>query len=243
MVIGIVAAVMAVSAGVAIAGGGLGSDTERQAFLNDAAKRLDVTPVELEAALQGAYEARIDAAVAAGKITKAQGDAMKQRSKDGGLPLFRGGRHGDDDGDRDGGPGDHGGFGHADGFGHSDGFGHHGAPLAGAATYLGLTAAELRTQLESGKTLAQIAKAQGKSVDGLEAKLKAELETKLDVAVKAGRITRAQADAMLARMAERLDDVIRGKLGAGRHRGSAWGGPPLGAPAPSAAFIPAGSPA
>ena len=61
---------------------------------NDAAKRLDVTPAQLQAALQGAYDARIDAAVAAGKITKEQAEAMKQRSAEGGLPLFGGGHHG-----------------------------------------------------------------------------------------------------------------------------------------------------
>ena len=89
----------------ALAGGGLGSATTRQAFLNDAAKRLDVTPAELKAALEGAYDARLDAAVAAGKITKEQGaEAMKQRSAQSGLPLFGGGHHG--------------------------GFGHHGAGLA-----------------------------------------------------------------------------------------------------------------
>ena len=52
LVIGGIAAVMAVSAGVAVAGGGLGSDTDRQAFLNDVAKRLDVTPAELKAAVR-----------------------------------------------------------------------------------------------------------------------------------------------------------------------------------------------
>lgn len=42
------------------------------------------------------------------------------------------------------------------------------ADLAAAATYLGTTKAELQTQLKSGKTLAQIAKAtDGKSVAGL----------------------------------------------------------------------------
>ncbi len=45
---------------------------------------------------------------------------------------------------------------------------HHGGPqLAAAAEYLGLSADELRTQLEGGKTLAEMAEAQGKSVDGL----------------------------------------------------------------------------
>ena len=231
MVIGIVAAIMAVSTGVAIAGGALGSDTEKQAFLNDVAKRLDVTPAQLEAALRGAYDARIDAAVAAGKITKEQAEAMKKRSKEGGLPLFGGGRHGGF-----GGPGHHGGFGRG------------AKSLAGAATYLGLTEAKLRAELEAGKTLAEIAKAQGKSVAGLKAALKANAKAKLDAAVKDGRITQAQADAMLSRIDEQLDDMIAGKLGGqklsghGHHGGSGWGGPPPGATAP-AAFAPAGSPA
>ena len=42
------------------------------------------------------------------------------------------------------------------------------ADLAAAATYLGTTKAELQTQLRTGKTLAQVAKAtDGKSVSGL----------------------------------------------------------------------------
>ena len=94
IVVGIVAAIMAISTGVAVAGGGLGSATEKQAFLNDVAKRLDVTPAELKAALAGAYAARIDAAVAAGKITKEHADAMKQRAKEGELPLLGGRGHG-----------------------------------------------------------------------------------------------------------------------------------------------------
>jgi len=228
MIVGIVVAIMAVGTGVAIASGALGSDAEKQAFLNDAAKRLDVTPAELKAALQGAYDARIDAAVAAGKITKEQAEAMKKRSKDGGLPLF-GGRG-------------HGGFG-GEGSGHHGGPGGHGGHgLTTAATYLGLTKAQLRAELESGKSLADVAKAEGKSVAGLKAKLKADLETKLDAAVKAGRITRTQANEILARMSDRLDEMIEGKRGVeGHHGGSGWDGPPPGASAPSASFIPAGS--
>lgn len=230
MIVGIVGAIMAVSTGVAIAGGALDSTTEKQAFLNDVAKRLDVTPTEFRAALQGAYDGRIDAAVAAGKITKEQADAMKKRSKVGGLPLF-GGRG-------------HGGFGGEGGGHHGRPRGHHGPGLATAATYLGLTETELRAELESGKSLADVAKAEGKTVAGLKAKLKADLETKLDAAVKAGRITQAQADEMLARMTERLDDMIEGTFGdGGRHGSSGRGGPPPGASAPSSVFIPAGSPA
>ena len=228
VVVGALAAVLAIGAGAAVAGGGLGFGNDRQAFLNDAAKRLNVTPAELRAALKGARDDQIDAAVAAGKLTKEQAEAMKQQSAEGGLPLFGGGHHG--------------------------GFGHHG-PLAlgAAATYLGTTEAELHAQLETGKSLADVAKAKGKSVDGLEKALAAEMKKKLDAAVKAGRLTQAQADEMQARMTEHLDDLVNG-TGLGGHGmggpgmgghgtgGPGMGGPPPGGAAP-AAFAPAGSPA
>ena len=228
VVIGALAAALAIGAGAAVAGGGLGFGNDQQAFLNDAAKRLNVTPAELKAALKGARDDQIDAAVAAGKLTKEQADAMKQRSAQGGLPLFGGGHHG--------------------------GFGHHGPPaLDAAATYLGMTEAELHAQLETGKSLADVAKAKGKSVDGLEKALAAEMKKTLDAAVKAGKLTQAQANEMQARMTEHLNDLVNetGRGGHGRggpdmggHRmgGPGMGGPPPGGAAP-AAFAPAGSPA
>ena len=187
VVIGAFVAILVVGGGVAVAGGGVSGDQD--AFLNDVAKRLDVTPAALKAALKGASDDRIDAAVAAGKITKAQGDAMKARSAQGGVPLF-GGPRGD------------------------GGFGHHGpGSLDAAAKYLGLTEAELHTQLESGKTLAQIAKDKGKTVDGLKQAMTADAKTKLDAAVKAGTLTQAQADAILKQTTDRLDDLVNGTGG------------------------------
>ena len=62
---------------------------EQKAFLDDVAKRLNVTRDQLDAALKGAAEARIDAAVAAGKLTKEQGEAAKQRLA-AGAPLLPG---------------------------------------------------------------------------------------------------------------------------------------------------------
>ena len=228
VVIGALAATLAVGAGAAVAGGGFGFGNDQQAFLSDAAKRLNVTPAELKAALQGAYGDRLDAAVADGKITKEQADAMKQRSAQGGPPFFGGG-------------------------GHHGGFGHHGPPsLAAAATYLGLTEAELRTELQSGKTLAEIAKAKDKSVDGLKKALAAEAKTTLEAAVKAGKLTQDQADELRSRMTEHLDDLVNGTgRGPGGHGpgghgmgGPGMGGPWMGGPPPDAqpsAFVPAGS--
>src|SRR3954451_10482370 len=51
---------------------------EEKAFLDDLAKRLNVTRDQLDAAIKGAAEARIDAAVAAGKLTKEQADQLKK---------------------------------------------------------------------------------------------------------------------------------------------------------------------
>src|SRR5205807_2421819 len=97
---------------------------------------------KLSDALKKALADRIDAAVAAGRLTKAEGDALKQRLDSGNFPLFGGFRAG---------------------------FGHFGflGDLSAATGYLGLTEAQLRSQLESGKSLAQVATAQGKSVTGL----------------------------------------------------------------------------
>ena len=90
LTIGAFVAILAIGAGVAAADS-IGNDQD--AFLNDVAKRLNVTPAALKAALKGANDDRIDAAVAAGKITKEQADAMKARTAEGGVPFFGGGGH------------------------------------------------------------------------------------------------------------------------------------------------------
>ena len=46
---------------------------EQKAFLDDVAKRLNVTRDQLDAAIKGAAEARIDAAVAAGQAHEGAG--------------------------------------------------------------------------------------------------------------------------------------------------------------------------
>jgi DNA-binding phage protein len=55
--------------------------------------------------------------------------------------------------------------------------------LATAATYIGITEADLRTALQSGKTLAQIAVEHGKTRDGLIAALSAEATKQITTAV------------------------------------------------------------
>src|SRR5215470_18520748 len=70
---------------------------EENAFLDDLAKRLNVPRDQLDAAIKGAAEDRIDAAVAAGTLTKEQGDAIKKQLANGlpglgAVPFFGGPR-------------------------------------------------------------------------------------------------------------------------------------------------------
>jgi polyhydroxyalkanoate synthesis regulator phasin len=192
---GTVAALAVGGTGAGIAATKLGSDrsAESKAVVEDAAKQLGVQPSALSSALKKALSDRVDAAVADGRLTKQQGAELKARIAADDFPLF-------------GAPGMGGGH------------GHHGGPgLDAAAKYLGLTEANLRTELESGKTLAEVAKAHDKSVDGLIAALKADAKQKLDAAVKAGRLTQAQETRMLADLDQRLGDFVNGKL-MGRHQ-------------------------
>ena len=152
----------------------------------------------------------MDAALAQGRITKAQADALKARIQSGDYPPFFG-------------PGFGPGFGHF----------HRGPPLFGerlsaAAEYLGLTQAELRTKLSSGRTLANIAKARGKSVDGLKQAILDDAKAKLDAAVKEGKLTQAEADEIYARMKSHVDDLVDHGMFRFRFRDGDRLGPPPG---------------
>ena len=212
---GAVVALAVVGGGVAFGATQFGSPKkESQAVVADAAKQLGIEPAKLSAALKKALENRVDAAVAAGRLTRAEGDALKARIESGEAPLFPLGGH------------------------HRDGFRHHGPNLDAAATYLGLTEQQLRTELEGGETLAQVAKAHGRTVEGLVQAVVDSAKEKLDAAVTAGRLTRAEADSMLAHLEERIADFVNGRFpgrfgdhhgGRGFHRGpGAFFSPPPG---------------
>jgi hypothetical protein len=157
------------------------------------------TTAGLIAALVAAERTEIAAKVTAGRITQAQADAI--------IPTLTatftayvngtGGPHGR------GGPGGHGG----PGGGHSD-------ELDAAATYLGLTAADLITKVQAGQTLAQIAAATpGKNATDLVAALVAAEKVELAAAVTAGRITQAQADAIIPTLTATFTAFVNGTGG------------------------------
>jgi hypothetical protein len=187
--LGIAVALAAVggAAGAIAASGSDSPSAESQAIIDDAANQLGISPDKLSAALKKALSDRIDAAVAAGRLTKAEGDALKQRLQSGVVPIFGGLHHG---------------------VGH---FGFFGA-VSTAAEYLGLTDMELRTQLESGKSLAQVAQAQGKSVSGLVDAMVSAAKQKLDDAVAAGRLTQAHENEMLNGLRDRIQNLVNATL-------------------------------
>jgi hypothetical protein len=225
------AALAVAGGGVAVAANQLSTpQQERQAIIDDAAKRLDVTPSALQGALEQAYVARIDAAQKAGTITAAQADEMKARLKQRGLPLGLG----------PGGPGDGpGGFGRHGGDHHGHRPGGPGGLGDAAAAYLGLTGPELHAQLETGKTLAQVAKDRGKSVDGLRAAVLAGVRKDVDRGVKDGHLTADQAASLLKRITATIDQELNEVHGPGDHPGGPGGMPvPGGAPDGGAALPP-----
>jgi hypothetical protein len=194
----------------------------QQAFLNDVAKRLNVTPTQLTAALKGASIDQLQAAVAGHKLTQAQADALKQRIEQGkglgpalgligGPGVFGGPRHGP--GGRGFGPRGPGGpraLGGPRLFG-GPRFGLGGAQMPAAAKYLGLSSSQLAADLRSGKTLAQIASSRGKSVSGLKDAMVAAQRTRLQKLVSDKVITSAQEQKLLGAISSRLDAQINGR--------------------------------
>ncbi len=123
--------------------------------------------------------------------------------------------------------------------GESDlGLGHGRGPHAGhvdpeaVADAVGLTVDELRSELQDGSTLAEVAEEQGISRADLVDGLVAAAETELDQRVEDGHLTTAQADTIREGLSDRIDEAVdrepgarRGHFGpGGRHGGHGWPG-------------------
>jgi hypothetical protein len=70
--------------------------------------------------------------------------------------------------------------------------------ISAAASALGLTVAQLRTELSAGKTLSAIAAAAGKSVASVAAAATAAVKATTDAAVASGALSQAQASGIVA---------------------------------------------
>jgi predicted DNA-binding protein (UPF0251 family) len=189
------------------------SSSSGNSFLGDVATRLGVSQSKLQSAINGAVKDRLNQLVKQGKLTQAQANAIEKRMQEHGGARLNGpfggplgfSRHA-----HFGGP--HMGF----------GFGPVMGSFATAATYLGVSEQTLMSDLRSGKTLAAIAKAKGKSVGGLEQAMLAPAKSKLDSAVKGGHMTKAQESRFLQMLSAGIDRLVtKGfpKLPGGAHHG------------------------
>jgi hypothetical protein len=200
---------LAVGAGGAVAAS-KSSATSGDSFLARVADHLGISTEKLEDATKAAAIDQVEADLKAGRITKAEADELKARIREGGAPFLFGKPH----------------F-RFDGPGGLDGPRLHHAPfghLSAAADYLGLSVPELLEQLTSGKSLADVARAEDKSVDGLEEAMVADAKKRLDQAVEEGMLTEAQAKEKLE---AKIDGVVNGKFPDRGERHFRWrGGPP-----------------
>ncbi len=167
------------------------SDTEGtdlgESFIDRLAEKLGMTSDELETAIKETEEDVIDDAVANGRLTEEQGEALKERVESGPglfrmMPAPSGmGRHV---------------------LGNLD------IGLSTIASELGMTTDELREELATGATLSDIITDHGSTVEEVVTALVAEAETQMDEAVANGSLTQEQADRMLSNMPERLTQMI-----------------------------------
>ena len=97
---------------------------------------------------------------------------------------------------------------------------------AAVAKAIGISETELTTQLRSGKTIAQIAKAHGVTTQKVIDALVTDAKAKLAAAVKAGRLTQAQADRLQTGLTKGITNLVNGtfpKRPFGDHRGPGFG--------------------
>lgn len=204
----------------------LKTELEAGKSISDVAKAKNIDLATVKAALLAEAKAHIDAEVAAGKHTAAEGatklaemtsriDTMLTTV---GLPA-RG----------------------SQGMGGHKGKGGPGKIMSEAvANVLKLTTTELKTQLHSGKSLADVAKTQSVDIADVKTVLTSDFTAHLAEEVTSGKHTQAEADAKLAEFKTNLDTMVNrvgpagGMKGEGRGHGPRGGNGPMGQGTPSA---------
>lgn len=99
----------------------------------------------------------------------------------------------------------------------------HGTVIKAIADYLGLSETQLRSQLESGKSLADVARAQGKPVSGLENTILAAVTSRVNATTG---LSAAQKAAVISRVKSHLGEIVHMTWPSGT------GGHPTGSPMP-----------
>jgi len=170
----------------------------RQEFHQSVARILGISVEKFDAALDQAREGVLDNAVKEGNLTQEQADQIRERAADGFGPGMMGR-----------------GFGRGM-MGRSQGWGMMGdsqdSLIAVAADKLGMTVDELTTQLQDGKTVADLAQEKGVDLQTIVDAFMAARQEALSQAVADGKITQEQADQMLENMGDMIEDHLNGEL-------------------------------
>lgn len=163
------------------------AQTAAQTFVDRLAQNLGLSSTQVQQGLQKTEDQYVSDAVSSGKMTSAQGDALKQKIAAGQVTPFM-----------VGGPG----------FGMG---GHHrrgGDEMNTIAATLGITPTQLQSDLSSGTTLSQEITNKGKTVAGVVTAIVAQEKTEMDKAVTSGKMTQAQETQRLSTMTQQLTDAI-----------------------------------
>lgn len=148
--------------------------------LRQIAQARNVDSASVQSAVVNAGKAQVDKAVAAGKLTSAQGDRVKARIDERAAPLLdhvlKPARSG------------------ATPQGKANG------PYVAAATALGIPLSELMTSLRAGQSLREVAVAKSVDPATVQSAVLNALKAEIDQAVTAGRLAVKRADAARARV-------------------------------------------
>jgi polyhydroxyalkanoate synthesis regulator phasin len=180
---------------------GTGQATRQQArdnFLGRVAEKLSISVDQLKQAFKDAALDTVDQALADGKINDQQAQKLKDRINNGngvGIGLFL--RQHRQEARR-------------------------AAMLArvrhglvqSAADAIGITPADLRTELQGGKSVADVAGEHNVSLDDVKAQITADAKSKLDQLVADGKIKQERADAALQKLTDNLDTLLNKTRGA-----------------------------
>jgi len=178
LLLGAAALVMAQGAGAQEGG----ADPGRLGILERVAAKLGIEVETLRDAFKDARLDQIDEALAEGRINEEHAEKARERIEQGKPPL---------------------GVARARALHHA----RH-AIVESAASAMGMTPDELRAELKSGASISSVAAERGVSIEDVKAQIISDAETKLADLVAEGRIDQARADDALARLTERIDQIV-----------------------------------
>jgi uncharacterized protein YidB (DUF937 family) len=166
----------------------------QQQFLDRLAQNLNITPDELTNALTTTELQTVDDLLANGKITQAQADKLKDAINSGkglGRLLFK--RHE---------------------MREKAMTALRRQIVSSSSEAIGVSAQDLRGELQSGKSIADVAAEHSVSLDAVKSQITDDVKARLDTAVANGKITQTREDQAMQRLADNLDTILNRKKAA-----------------------------